>query len=67
MLYYYSIYYIDKVIRVLKPGGIFLYITWGQPHFRKRLLERKEWDVSVVTIDDGVGFGYFMYVCRLKV
>ncbi|KAG8974922.1 hypothetical protein FRC05_006599 [Tulasnella sp. 425] len=26
---------IDEAIRVLRPGGVFIYLTFGQPHFRK--------------------------------
>ncbi|KAF7723564.1 hypothetical protein EC973_001853 [Apophysomyces ossiformis] len=31
---------VDEVQRVLKVGGVFLYITFGQPHFRKRHLNK---------------------------
>jgi len=32
---------VDEAVRVLrKPGGIFIYITFGQPHFRRRYLTR---------------------------
>ncbi|KAG8999783.1 hypothetical protein FRB90_011961 [Tulasnella sp. 427] len=26
---------VDEAIRVLRPGGLFIYLTFGQPHFRK--------------------------------
>ncbi|KAI8647427.1 hypothetical protein BD408DRAFT_427814 [Parasitella parasitica] len=37
---------VDEVERVLKVGGTFLYITFGQPHFRKRHLQRDCWDID---------------------
>ncbi|KAF9580504.1 hypothetical protein BGW38_002833, partial [Lunasporangiospora selenospora] len=50
---------VDEVVRVLKVGGKFLYITFGQPHFRKRHLERDCWTVETSTL--GVAFHYFFY------
>jgi ubiquinone/menaquinone biosynthesis C-methylase UbiE len=51
---------VDEVVRVLKPGGKFIYITFGQPHFRRRHLERPGvWDVHVQAIGDA--FHYFVY------
>ncbi|CAG8639306.1 6868_t:CDS:2, partial [Ambispora gerdemannii] len=35
---------VDEVVRVLKPGGKFIYITFGQPHFRRRHLKRDCWE-----------------------
>ncbi|KAF9158423.1 hypothetical protein DFQ26_007655 [Actinomortierella ambigua] len=46
---------VDEVVRVLKTGGRFLYITFGQPHFRKRHLERPCWKVNISTL------GMFVY------
>lgn len=43
--------------RVLKPGGTFIFISFGQPHFRKPLLSCIGWDIKTVEI--GM---YFMYV-----
>jgi ubiquinone/menaquinone biosynthesis C-methylase UbiE len=51
---------VDQVERVLKPGGKFIYITFGQPHFRKRHLLRKEWELAVTTLGDM--FHYYAYV-----
>lgn len=50
---------VDEVERVLKKGGKFIYITFGQPHFRKRFLERACWDVEVTKLGDA--FHYFVY------
>lgn len=58
--------YVDGVARVLKPGGLWLYITWRQPHFLRPLLQREGiWDleVEVLNPDDG-GFEYFGFVMR---
>ncbi|KAN0059653.1 hypothetical protein ACQY0O_008224 [Thecaphora frezii] len=58
---------VDGVVRLLRPGGLFLYLTFGQPHFRKPLLERPQWDIEVQTIGDGGLMQYYLYVCRKKV
>lgn len=50
---------VDEVQRVLKVGGTFLYITFGQPHFRKRHLERDCWNIDIKTMGDA--FHYFFY------
>ncbi|EPQ29655.1 uncharacterized protein PFL1_02875 [Pseudozyma flocculosa PF-1] len=56
---------VDGVLRLLKPGGLFIYLTFGQPHFRRPLLERPdEWDIEVKTIGDM--FHYYLYVCRKR-
>lgn len=53
---------VDEVVRVTKVGGVFLYITFGQPHFRKRHLVRDCWQVKVQTLGDA--FHYFFYSMR---
>ena len=58
--------YLREVVRVLVPGGTFLYISSRQPHFMKLLLAREGWDLSVETLPDlerGV-FEYFAYVMK---
>ena len=45
--------------RVLKPGGTFLFISFGQPHFRKPLLSVVGWDI--MTVEIGM---FFMYVMK---
>ncbi|KAJ2450898.1 hypothetical protein GGF42_004382 [Coemansia sp. RSA 2424] len=56
---------VDEVDRVLAAGGKFIWITFGQPHFRKRHLERASWELQVERLNDG-GFDYFMYVVTKK-
>jgi EEF1A lysine methyltransferase 4 len=59
---------IDEVIRVLKPGGRFIYISFGQPHFRMRHLDRPEWENGVKTTvlgEDGI-IQYFLYEMRKR-
>jgi ubiquinone/menaquinone biosynthesis C-methylase UbiE len=54
---------VDEVLRVLKQGGVFIYISFGQPHFRKPHLERDEWKTGVQTsvIGEGGIIQYFLY------
>lgn len=56
---------VDEVDRVLASGGKFIWITFGQPHFRKRHLLRDSWDVGVEKLNDG-GFDYFVYIMTKK-
>ncbi|GMH41582.1 hypothetical protein BSKO_09492 [Bryopsis sp. KO-2023] len=55
--------------RVLKPDGVFISVTFAQPHFRKRFLRdgRYSWGCSVETYGGGEGgssFEYFVYVMK---
>ncbi|KIO20014.1 hypothetical protein M407DRAFT_142136 [Tulasnella calospora MUT 4182] len=54
---------IDEAIRVLRPGGIFIYLTFGQPHFRKRFLTREGTTLEIKQL--GEAFHYYLYVLRL--
>ena len=52
--------------RVLKNGGLFVQISFDQPHFRKKFLlaEGLQWaDFKQKNINKGLGF--FMYVMTL--
>jgi hypothetical protein len=52
--------YINEIARVLRPGGLWLYITYRQPHFMKPLPTReKQWDLSVEVLEDSDGAGGF--------
>ncbi|KAK2978350.1 hypothetical protein RJ640_016452 [Escallonia rubra] len=62
---------VDKVMamlqgvhRVLKPDGIFISITFGQPHFRRPLFEAPEFTWSVEWSTFGDTFHYFFYILR---
>lgn len=52
-----------RVLR--KPQGAFIYITFGQPHFRRRFLTREGWDLEVRELGDT--FHYYVYIMRPKV
>ncbi|KAK5728657.1 hypothetical protein LTR15_001794 [Elasticomyces elasticus] len=58
--------YVDEVARVLKPGGVWVYVTWRQPHFIKPLVSRKGvWSVDVEVLGGGEGgFEYFGFVIK---
>lgn len=64
----------DKIMieaaRVLRPGGVYLQLSFGQPHFRRKYLEHAPvaglWAGPVERFDVAVGFGYFLYVLRRK-
>ncbi|CAD6887853.1 unnamed protein product [Tilletia controversa] len=55
---------IDGVLALLKPStGRFLYLTFGQPHFRRPHLEREgRWTIEVRTTGDM--FHYFWFIGR---
>ncbi|KAJ2726215.1 hypothetical protein GGI07_000692 [Coemansia sp. Benny D115] len=56
---------VDEVDRVLRAGGKFIWITFGQPHFRRRHLERDSWTIEIERLNDG-GFDYFVYIMTKK-
>ncbi|KAJ1960756.1 hypothetical protein GGI12_003630 [Dipsacomyces acuminosporus] len=56
---------IDEVVRVLSDKGKFIWITFGQPHFRKRHLLRDSWDIEIERLNDG-GFDYFVYIATKR-
>jgi len=43
---------LSEIYRVLVPHGTYIYITFGQPHFRKPLIlkDKYQWDLSMETI-----------------
>lgn len=50
--------------RVLKSDGLFVSVTFAQPHFRKPFLLSQEfsWNISVSTF--GEGFHYYVYTLQ---
>ncbi|KAF8112297.1 hypothetical protein N665_0065s0074 [Sinapis alba] len=55
---------LDGVHRVLKPDGIFISITFGQPHFRRPLFMDPKFNWSMEYNTFGDGFHYFFYILR---
>ncbi|KAI0060635.1 S-adenosyl-L-methionine-dependent methyltransferase [Artomyces pyxidatus] len=54
---------VDEVLRVLRTGkGVFLYLTFGQPHFRRRYLARPDTSLEIKEIGDA--FHYYLYIVR---
>ncbi|KNZ60272.1 hypothetical protein VP01_1582g2 [Puccinia sorghi] len=57
---------VDEVARILKPGGVFIYITFGQPHFRKSHLQRPGlWSLEVTQLGDM--FHYYFYLMKKSI
>ncbi|MCJ1451622.1 hypothetical protein MMC28_001962 [Mycoblastus sanguinarius] len=58
--------YVNEVLRILRPGGRWFYITFRQPHFVKpQLMREGMWDLIVERLEDGPGtFEYFAYVMK---
>ena len=52
---------LSQVARVLRDGGRFLSISFGQPHFRRRHLVQLAygWDLRVTAVGDS--FHYYLY------
>jgi len=55
---------LSEVTRVLSPTGTLVYITFGQPHFRKNLLlkDKYGWELTIDKL--GEFFHYFIYVLK---
>ncbi|KAI0339633.1 S-adenosyl-L-methionine-dependent methyltransferase [Trametopsis cervina] len=53
---------VDEVLRVLRKGGIFLYLTFGQPHFRRRYLTRPGTTLEIREL--GEAFHYYLYILK---
>ncbi|KAK0583523.1 hypothetical protein LWI29_037810 [Acer saccharum] len=55
---------LESVHRVLKPDGIFISISFGQPHFRRSFFNAPKFTWSFEWITFGDGFHYFFYISR---
>ncbi|CUA70651.1 hypothetical protein RSOLAG22IIIB_04245 [Rhizoctonia solani] len=56
---------VREAVRVLRPGGKFIYLTFGQPHFRRRYLTRT--DCSLEVRELGESFHYYLYIMTKEV
>jgi hypothetical protein len=55
----------NQVHRVLKDDGVFLYVTYRQPHFIKPILNRDdEWSMEMEVMGGGDSFQYFGFVLK---
>ncbi|KAG5145448.1 hypothetical protein JHK84_030991 [Glycine max] len=52
------------VHRVLKAGGTFISVTFGQPHFRRPIFNAPDFNWSVEWTTFGETFHYFVYVLK---
>ncbi|XP_051131606.1 uncharacterized protein LOC127251779 [Andrographis paniculata] len=55
---------LEGVYRVLKPQGIFISISFGQPHFRRRFFNAPTFTWSIECKTFGDGFHYFFYILK---
>nr|QTZ19455.1 methyltransferase 13 [Bixa orellana] len=55
---------LEGVHRVLKSDGIFISITFGQPHFRRPFFHNPKFTWSVEWSTFGETFHYFFYTLR---
>jgi len=54
---------VKEALRVLRqPDGIFLYFSFGQPHFRRRYLTQPNTELEIRQI--GEAFHYYFYILR---
>ncbi|KAI2466295.1 S-adenosyl-L-methionine-dependent methyltransferase [Annulohypoxylon bovei var. microspora] len=61
--------YIREVSRVLKDDGVFLYVTYRQPHFIRPLLncEGTDWEIELDVLGDGASsFAYHGFALTKK-
>jgi len=55
---------LGETVRVLRPGGLYLQLSFGQPHFRKPYLLQRDLWAGLDTHKVPVGLGYFLYAAR---
>lgn len=55
---------LEQISRILKNGGVFISITFAQPHFRKPLYAHDKFNWSIKQFTIGDAFHYFIYVMK---
>lgn len=55
---------LENVHRVLSPNGVFISISFSQPHFRRLVFEDEKYSWSMKWNTFGDGFHYFFYSLR---
>jgi hypothetical protein len=50
-----------QVSEVLRPGGKFVSISFGQPHFRSKIFARSDYDWSFGFTEIGDSFHFYVY------
>jgi fructose-1,6-bisphosphatase len=55
---------LSNIYRVLSKGGLFIYLTFGQPHFRRRFLTRPGTTLEIKELGDS--FHYYLYIMRTQ-
>lgn len=60
--------YLREVYRILKPGGVFLWVTFRQPHFMRPLLSADGlFDLDLQVLEgSAASFEYYGWVVRKK-
>ncbi|KAF9480549.1 S-adenosyl-L-methionine-dependent methyltransferase [Pholiota conissans] len=53
---------VEETLRVLGKGGVFIYLTFGQPHFRRRYLQKEGTTLEIKQL--GEAFHYYLYILR---
>lgn len=55
---------LERVSKILKNGGVFMSITFAQPHFRKPMYAKDKFNWSIELFTIGETFHYFIYVMK---
>ncbi|KAF5316829.1 hypothetical protein D9619_006317 [Psilocybe cf. subviscida] len=53
---------VNEALRTLRKGGVFVYLTFGQPHFRRRYLQKGGTTLEIKQL--GEAFHYYLYIVR---
>lgn len=53
----------SETARVLRPGGVYMQLSFSQPHFRMKYIDQVPGRWAITRHSIATGFGYFLYVC----